>query len=260
MTLGHDRTGTGEPLVLIHGVGSRRAAWAPVMDLITPEREVLAVDLPGFGASPPDGTLPSVEGLAGRMERFFSEAGLERPHVAGNSLGGAVALELGRRGSVRSVAAFSPVGFWKAPGRAWGRVSLTLGRIAGERLPVPSSPRVQAALARPAMFIFAFGKPWKVSDEEILDVQRSGVEAPNFEEGVRLGTRHDFSDPGQLPEIPVTFAWGTRDVLLTYATQSRRARRLAPWARHVSLPGCGHVPFHDDPKRCAEVLLEASGG
>ena len=65
MKLNHHRAGSGEPLVLIHGIGSRWQMWEPVLDRLTPHREVIAIDLPGFGASPmpPAGTLAGPESL-----------------------------------------------------------------------------------------------------------------------------------------------------------------------------------------------------
>ena len=112
----HDRRGEGPPLVLIHGIGARRGAWDPVAERLT-DRETLAIDLPGFGDSAP---LPLGPGLAipdyvDAVERFFADAGLERPHVAGNSMGGGIALELARRGAVASATALSPIGFWSKP-------------------------------------------------------------------------------------------------------------------------------------------------
>ena len=53
-------------------------------------------------------------------------------------------------------------------------------------------------------------------------------------------------------------AWGERDRLLIYSRQAPRARRMLPAARHVALPGCGHVPTWDDPEAVARVILEAS--
>ena len=53
MGLAYDRIGSGPPLVLLHGVGHRRQAWGAVLDRLTPHRDVIAVDLPGHGESPP---------------------------------------------------------------------------------------------------------------------------------------------------------------------------------------------------------------
>ncbi|MGW2711057.1 alpha/beta fold hydrolase, partial [Streptomyces sp. NPDC001356] len=121
VSVSYARVGRGDPLVLLHGIGHHRQAWDPVVDILATEREVVAVDLPGFGASPalPDGLaydLPTTNSVLGAL---FEALGLERPHVAGNSLGGLLALELGREKLVRSVTALSPAGFWSEAERRY---------------------------------------------------------------------------------------------------------------------------------------------
>jgi pimeloyl-ACP methyl ester carboxylesterase len=83
MMLNHHRVGTGEPLVLIHGVGSRWQVWEPVIDTLAAHFDVIAIDLPGFGGSDP---LPhtTVDTLTDALHAFLTEQGLERPHLAGN--------------------------------------------------------------------------------------------------------------------------------------------------------------------------------
>jgi pimeloyl-ACP methyl ester carboxylesterase len=257
--LAYDRRGTGEPLVLLHGLGSRRKAWAPVVEIVARQREVVNVDLPGFGESPPDegGTRMTVSDHADRLERFFGEQGLDRPHIAGNSTGGAIVLELGRRGSARSVIAFAPIGFWGRPGVAWCRLALRGGFELGQRLPERAQTLTGTRLI---MFVFSFGRPFKAPAEEVLDAAADARDAPGFLEGLSSGLQYRFGDPGALRGMPVTIAWGTRDALLPAWTQARRARRLLPAARHVSLPRCGHVPFYDDPELCARIVLEGSRG
>src|SRR5436190_24398607 len=117
MELNHFRGGQGEPLVLVHGIGSRWRMWKPVLDRVTAQREVIALDLPGFGASwmPPNGIPAGVDSLATLVAGFLREQGVERPHMAGNSLGGLVTLELAKRGLVRSAAGLSPSGFANGP-------------------------------------------------------------------------------------------------------------------------------------------------
>src|SRR5215213_2318896 len=121
MSLAHVRRGSGPPLVLIHGIGSQWQMWQPVLDRLARERDVIAVDLPGFGDSPPLPGTPSVEALAGAVAELLGELGIERPHAAGNSLGGGVALELGRRGDARSVCVLSPAGFGTMREGRWTR-------------------------------------------------------------------------------------------------------------------------------------------
>lgn len=255
MGLHHHRAGHGEPLVLLHGVGSRWQVFDPVMHALTVRHDVWAVDLPGFGSSPPDGTVPSLDGLTARLEGFFAEQGLERPHVAGNSMGGAIALELARRGSVRSATAISPSGFWTPREREWAIRSLetTLRVLPALRGVMPAL--VATGAGRTLLFEQFVFKPWRLSADEALatvDALLGSAMTPPALEHFRA---YAFSDPWALRDgPPLTIAWGDHDYLLL-TRQRRRARRMLPWARHVELPGCGHVPFSDDPELLTTVLL-----
>jgi pimeloyl-ACP methyl ester carboxylesterase len=90
MLLNHHRAGSGDPLVLMHGIGSHWQVWEPVLPMLTARHDVIAVDLPGFGDSPmpPPGTPPGIDSLCDLVLGFLADLGIERPHVAGNSLGG----------------------------------------------------------------------------------------------------------------------------------------------------------------------------
>jgi pimeloyl-ACP methyl ester carboxylesterase len=257
----YDRDGSGEPLVLVHGLGSRRQVWQPVFDAVARHRDVVAVDLPGFGESAPGDVTPSETGFADRLEAFFTELGVDRPHVAGSSMGGGIALELGRRGAARSVTVFSPVGFWNTPERIWAQRTLTATRALARRTQ-PYARRLLRSPARRAVLLGLFyGKPRRLDPDFVADDVAALLNAVLFEQARDAFAGYHFNrfaDAGSLPDIPVTVAWGTRDALLVHRTQSRRARRLLPFATHVDLPGCGHLPFADDPARCTEVLLDGS--
>src|SRR5262249_42568323 len=94
-----------EPLLLIHGLGAAAHVWDPGGPLLAPEREVIALDRPGFGTAPalPPEVEPTAAALAAALRDQLADRGIERPHVAGNSLGAWVGLELGRMGAARSV-------------------------------------------------------------------------------------------------------------------------------------------------------------
>ncbi|PZG16350.1 alpha/beta fold hydrolase [Nonomuraea aridisoli] len=117
MELAFERRGSGEPLILVHGIGHHRRTWLPVLDRLAAARTVIAVDLPGFGASAglPEPIPYTAESLADAVESFCVRLGVREPHVAGHSLGGYIALELASRGVVRTATALSPVGFWTRP-------------------------------------------------------------------------------------------------------------------------------------------------
>ncbi|MGW4773836.1 alpha/beta fold hydrolase [Nocardia sp. NPDC004278] len=254
-TLNHHRVGAGEPLVLVHGVGSRWQVWEPIIDTLAKSFDVIAVDLPGFGSSAPIAHT-TVDTLTEALLEFLTEQGIERPHLAGNSMGGLIALNLGARGLARSVTAYSPIGFWDTPGRVWCQQSLGKSRQLARALRPIWSAVLGTAAGRTAFLTLIFGKPWAIDTQVAIDTARGGVDAPGFEPALASFTDAKLHEIGALTNIPVTIAWGNRDILLTYATQSSRARTVLPNARHITLHGSGHTPFFDDPAGCAKVLLD----
>ena len=258
MRLNHHRSGAGTPLVLIHGIGHHWQGWRPVIELLSAQREVIALDLPGFGASamPPPATPPGIESLTSLVSEFLDEAELARPHVAGNSLGGWIALELARRGRVRSATALSPAGFHNQMESVYQRGSLRLARTAARLM----DGRADRLLTRPGVRRLAFAqmtaRPERIPADELVASVHALATAPWFDPTLIAIGRDVYSERGPIA-VPVTIAWGEQDRLLR-PHQSRRAARAIPNARMVTLGGCGHVPFSDDPQQVARVLLEGS--
>ncbi|MEV7435961.1 alpha/beta fold hydrolase [Streptomyces griseoviridis] len=258
VTVSYARVGRGEPLLLLHGIGHHRQAWDPVVDILATEREVISVDLPGFGASPalPDGLGYDLAATTGVVGALCEALELERPHAVGNSLGGLIALELGREKRVRSVTAFSPAGFWSASERRYAfGVLLTMRHIA-RRLPLPLVERLsRTAAGRTALTSTVYARPGRRSPEAVVAETLALAGATGFDDTLRAGGSVRFTD--DVPGLPVTIAWGTRDVLLP-RRQGVRAKRIIPRARLVRLPGCGHCPMNDDPALVARVILDGS--
>jgi pimeloyl-ACP methyl ester carboxylesterase len=217
--LNHHRGGLGEPLVLMHGIGSRWQVWSPVLETLERERDVIALDLPGFGASPmaPHEQPRSLETLTDSVVELLDELSLERPHVAGNSLGGWLALELAKRGRASSVTALSPAGFFR-------------NRFEREFTRVPPA--------------------------DAADTIRAASDAPSFNETLAALVGERFTGGEQI-DVPVTIAWGELDRLLL-PREAARAAQLVPSARSIWLYDCGHLPQYDDPEQVARVLIEGS--
>ncbi len=258
MTLHHVRRGAGPPLVLVHGIGSQWRIWEPVIAALAADFEVVAIDLPGFGRSAHDGTGPSVEAQAARVAAFFGELRLERPHVAGNSMGGAIALELARAGTVASVTAISPTGFWTPRERAFCQGSLRLSRTLLSSLAPAVPALLRRSAGRTALLAQHFGRPWQLDAEAAIDHTAVFAAASAFDACCAAFSDQTFHDAQELRAVPVTVAWGERDLLLL-SRQRHRAHRVMPWARHVALPGCGHAPFSDDPALLASVIAAGAG-
>jgi pimeloyl-ACP methyl ester carboxylesterase len=253
--LAHEKAGSGPPLLLLHGLGPCKEMWRPVVPMLAPSHEVIAVDMPGFGESPrgPD----TMAGMTDAVAAFAGELGLERPHVAGNSMGGGIALELARARLVASATAISPVGFWTRRELRYAQYSIRASRAIGTRLRPLAPALTRSPVGRTALLGQMRARPWRMPAGEALAELEAFVAAPWVESALRGFNRYRFHDGDELRGVPVTVAWGTRDALLI-PRQATRARRMLPWARHVALRGCGHLPFHDDPAAVAAVLLAGS--
>ncbi|WP_263986459.1 alpha/beta fold hydrolase [Streptomyces sp. NK15101] len=254
----YERRGAGEPLLLLHGIGHHWQAWEPVLDVLAAEREVIAVDLPGFGVSDglPEGVPYGLSTVVPVLGAFCEAVGFERPHVAGNSLGGLLALELGREKLVRSVTALSPAGFWSEAERRYAFGTLRAMRGAALSLPVPVIERLsRTAAGRTVLTSTIYARPGRRSPEAVVAETLALRGATGFHQTLATGRAALFRD--DVPSVPVTVAWGTRDRLLL-RRQGVRAKHVLPAARLVRLPGCGHVPMNDDPALVARVILDGS--
>lgn len=240
-----------EPLLLLHGLGGSKGIWSPVIGLLEAERTPIAIDLPGFGETPPLATQvePSAANLAAAVHEHCLERGIERPHVAGNSLGGWVALEMGRAGWAASVTAISPAGLWRAPigerrvnTRVWARRLRPLVALALHNRRVRERALATFA-ARPGQIPAAAGRKLVLG----------WIDANGYDGANRAMRTHVF-DPADYPDLPVTLAWGELDRLVAPPRPERRPEG----ARFVVLPGVGHTPTWDDPELIAATLLQGS--
>lgn len=242
----------------MHGIGHRRQAWNPVIDILAKERDVIAVDLPGFGASPalPAGTPYTLDSAMKVLAEFFDKLALDRPHVAGNSLGGLFALEAAERGLARSVTALSPAGFFTPLEFRYAATMLRTSRLGAGLRPVAMRRLAASPRRRTLMFGMIYGRPDLIDIDVLLADARALRDAPGFEPTLRAGGS-GVTFTGALRDVPATIAWGTNDRLLR-KSQAIRAQQRLPHARFVWLTGCGHVPMGDDPEQVGKVLLDGS--
>jgi pimeloyl-ACP methyl ester carboxylesterase len=250
----YDRAGSGTPVVLLHGVGHRRQAWQPLFEQLVERYDVIAVDLAGFGDSPsyPKGVPYDMDNACADLSANFAQWGCPRPHVVGNSLGGAIGLELGARDLAASVTALSPAGFFGPVDRYRALGLLGLLRSTTQ-LP---DPALRAATGHPrarrAIGTLLYAHPGRMDASTSYADAIALKGAPAFWPTIRSGLRYRFADG---VSVPTTIAWGTEDRLLPYRQAGRAARHL-PHATHVPLPGSGHVPMRDDPDRITRLVVD----
>ncbi|HKN55286.1 MAG TPA: alpha/beta fold hydrolase [Amycolatopsis sp.] len=253
----YSRTGQGEPLVLIHGIGHRRQAWDPVLPLLTPHRDVITLDLPGFGESPAAVTGYGVEPALIMFKELFAELGLDRPHVAGNSLGGLLSLALGEAGLVRSVTALSPAGLWTQWQKHYAITVLRMHRALARSTPERVVARLVATPAgRKVLTGMIVGKPALLAPDVVVADALALAASAGFEP-TAAQSRNGFRYSGRVTGLPVTIAWAEHDRILA-RPRAADVRQIAPDADLVLLKGCGHVPMNDDPRVVAKLLLDGS--
>jgi pimeloyl-ACP methyl ester carboxylesterase len=176
--------------------------------------------------------------------------------VAGNSLGGLLALEMGRRGLARSVTALSPAGFWNRPEQVYAFGLLLSMRLGARTLPAPAVRRLAERPATRAVLVGSiYARPGLRGPAEAVAETRALRDAKGFAQTLRAGLHVNVAE--DVVDVPVTIGWGSKDRLLL-PRQADRARLRMPKARVVPLPGCGHVPMNDDPQLVARTILDGS--
>jgi pimeloyl-ACP methyl ester carboxylesterase len=251
--INHHRSGSGSPYLLIHGLGGESCVWEPVLAQLGRHHDVIAIDLPGFGRSPalPDEVVPTPAALAAAVARLLDELGLDTVHVAGNSLGGWVALELALAGRARSVTGVCPAGLWGAP----LHTDATPVRGRAHRLTRRLRPIIPIALlsrrVRQAVLSPFVAHPERVPYHAAWRMVSSYARATAYDATSTAMRQGAFTGAADLT-VPVTLAFGERDRLI------RPSRLATPGARAVVLADCGHIPMWDDPQAVAELLIASA--
>jgi pimeloyl-ACP methyl ester carboxylesterase len=188
---------------------------------------------------------------------LLDDLGLERPHVAGSSLGGRLALEAAVAGRAGSATALSPAGFWRSEREAsTARATFKVMEVAGRRLQRYGPALSRHTAGRALLYGVTVSRPSRVPADQAAGDMAAFLAAHDTLEAI-LAELTQFT--GQIPaDVPVTIAWGTKDRLLR-PPQVMVARARLPQAHIRPLPGCGHVPMTDDPALVADVLLQGSG-
>ncbi len=260
MEMHHIRRGKGKPLLLIHGLGGSWRSWNPILDDLAAEREVIAVDLPGFGETPPLPGEVSIRTLADAVTDFLNANNLIGVDAVGSSMGARLVLELARRGGVLgAVVSLDPGGFWSGWQRHFFYASI-YGSIRLVRLLQPVMPTLtRDTVSRTLLFAQFSARPWRLSSKVTLDEMHSFAESPSFDELLRQLAYGDTQQgvPPNSIKSPLVIGWG-RDDRVCFPGQAKRARSLFPDAQLHWFENCGHFPQWDVPQEAIRLILAST--
>ena len=259
MKLAHEIVGSGEPLVLIHGMGSASTAWKPIKNLLAEKFQVITFDLPGHGKSAFDPELPmDPQSLAELIVEQLDDLGVKKAHFSGNSLGGWIALEIASAFPDRtlSVTGLAPAGLWLTP--TTHRTFLgASSRFMASATYKFADQLMKQEWARKLGF-FEVSPKWREFPHElIVDAVVAYGSASGYFPAWDGMLKRRF-DKEISSDIPVTILFGDSDN--TLPAQTSQEKTLAPaHARWVTLSQSGHAPMWDSPDDCiAEIIRTAA--
>lgn len=255
------RQGQGKPLLLIHGLGSSWRSWSPILPALTAQRDVIVIDLPGFGHTPPLSGEVSVATLADAVTDFLKAQGLLGIDAVGSSMGARLVLELARRGVVGAVVSLAPGGFqrgWEKPFfYRTGQVSLAMIRLFQPLMPTLTAHR----LGRSLVYAQYSTHPWNLNARLCLIEMQTYAAAPAVHELMHdlimlEGELYQGAPQGRLDK-PLVIGWGKYD-RVCLPRQAQRALELFPDARLHWFEHSGHYPQWDMPAQTAKLILETT--
>lgn len=255
------RAGSGEPVVLLHGFTGTWHHWRPVLADLVSRYEVIAPTLAGHQGGPPPDVASSrtIAHAADHLERHLDELGVTTAHLVGNSLGGALALELAKRGRARSVVALSPGGLWEIGGPEPVRIASFFKRQI--RLTRVTASRAHVIVKRPGVRRLAFRDVMRhgelVAPADAADLMRTSIGCAVIDDALRaLRAGEAHLDGLEQIDVPVRVAWAQHDRILPMDRHAGRARREIPNVDYVVLPKVGHVPMWDDTALVVRTITE----
>ncbi|MBB3083283.1 alpha/beta fold hydrolase [Geodermatophilus sabuli] len=255
--LSSTRSGSGEPLLLLHGMGSSRRDFTAVLPALTERYGVVNVDLPGVGRSPHLQERPTVPAITDAVEHTLDTLGLGRVHVLGNSLGARIALELAVRGRALSVVAIAPSGLNVPQERVLQGAGMGAARVL-MRVAEPVIETVsRSAVGRAALLAPLKARPWSTSPEEAVGAREGFAESRDFWRTVLWGLMLDVPRGLDRIECPVTLVQGVADWVAS--GQTVRYLPLVPGSRFTPLLMAGHAPQSDRPATIARIVERTAG-
>lgn len=250
-----EESGSGEPLVLVHGLATTRLIWSLVVPLLSRTRRVITLDVPGFGDSAPAGEGFELGAVAARIARGLARRGVIGPFdLVGHSLGAGVALTLAatRPRSVARLVLVAPAGLEPLPWPAPELLSLGVDGVLSARRAL--APLTDRRWGRRLLLGLAAADPAALAPGEARLIVEASLGASRTAPALATIVRADLRPLLRRARVPLGAIWGADD-----RTVSPRVARvigsLRPDADVVMLQGAGHVAMVERPQVFADALV-----
>jgi pimeloyl-ACP methyl ester carboxylesterase len=256
------RRGSGRPLLLVHGLGGSRRSWRLVIDTLATQREVIAIDLPGFGCTPALSGEASIPRLSDALAQYLRTNGLIGIDAVGSGMGARLLLELASRGGVLgTVIALAPSGF----AQGWERAAYFLSTLLFNqllRLMQSVMPFIaRHTWARALLLAHFSAHPARLPAQLVLEELRSRTASTSFNKllfDLAFAERAPAAVQGSTRSALV-IGWGRRD-RVCLPRQAKRTLRAFPDAQLHWFADSGHYPQWDMPQQLVRLILECSPG
>lgn len=252
------RRGSGKPVLMVHGLGSSWRNWDPILDRLSAQREVILMDLPGFGQSPPFPGEVTMATMTDAVQQYMHDTDLADVDLVGSSMGARMVLELARRGVGGNVVALDPGGFWNKKQRLvfGSSVGLSVKLVRALQRPMPAI--ASSAIGRTLLLSQFSARPWALPSDLVLNEMRSFDTATRLDEALEALVRGPVQEGAPAGSTPgrVAIGWGRRD-LVTVPGQVLTARTKFPDASLHWFDSCGHFPHWDKPEETAQYILDS---
>jgi pimeloyl-ACP methyl ester carboxylesterase len=249
--LAYETRGRGEPLVLIHGLATTRAIWRRVIPLLARAHEVTAIDVPGFGESPPVGPGFELDAVADDIAAGLE--GLGRFDLVGHSMGGAVAIALAERhpDAVRRLVLVAPAGLRPLPSAA----ARFVGVAAARAIPLRRRGAALADMAWGRRLLMSPGTvdPSSIPPAEVRAMLEASRGATRIAAALESAASADLRERLAQLEVPVGAIWGAGDRIIP-SGGIETLREARPGGAIAEIAGTGHIPMMEAPERFAEKL------
>ncbi len=252
--------GVGPDVVLcLHGLGATKASFLPTVSALAGRYRVVAMDLPGFGESDkPIGAPYDSEWFARSAFDTLDALGVDAAHIAGNSMGGRIAIEAGLmdRARARSLVLLSPALAWLRD-RRWAPMVRLLRPELGLLQVAPRSV-IDRIVRR---LVPGGNEGWTAAgvDEFLRAYLTPRGRAAFYAAARNIYLDEPHGDDGFWTRLgglsaDALFVWGRHDTLVPIAFM-KHVERALPAARHVELE-CGHVPQLERPRETHVAMLD----